>query len=115
MSTKNFLIVGGSYGIGEAIVRNLAKQGHHVYVIARTRGDLPNLSNITHIKNDAMSEDLDLSVLPEVVDGFAYLIGSINLKPFRSLKDKDFLDDFNVNVLGAIKILRLIQKKLKKS
>jgi len=25
MSTKNFLIVGGSYGIGEAIVRNLAK------------------------------------------------------------------------------------------
>jgi len=115
MSTKNFLIVGGSYGIGEATVRNLAKQGHQVYVIARTKGELPNLSNITHIKNDAMSENLDLSVLPEVVDGFAYLIGSINLKPFRSLKVKDFLDDFNVNVLGAIKILKLIQKQLKKS
>ena len=115
MSTKNFLIVGGSYGIGQAIVTNLAKQGHHVYVIARTRGELPDLHNITHIKNDAMSEDLDLSALPEVVDGFVYSIGSINLKPFRTLKTEDFLKDFNINVLGAVKILKSIQKQLKKS
>lgn len=115
MSTKNFLIVGGSYGIGQAIVTNLAKQGHQVYVIARTRGDLPDLPNVTHIENDAMSEDLDLSTLPEVVDGFVYSIGSINLKPFRTLKTEDFLNDFNINVLGAVKILKLIQKQLKKS
>ena len=115
MSTKNFLIAGGSYGIGQAIVTNLAKQGHHVYVIARTKGDLPDLPNITHIENDAMTDDLDLSILPEVIDGFVYSIGSINLKPFRTLKTEDFLQDFNINVLGAVKILKSIQKPLKKS
>jgi NAD(P)-dependent dehydrogenase (short-subunit alcohol dehydrogenase family) len=50
-----------------------------------------------------------------VLDGVAYCPGSINLKPFRSLKSDAFLDDFQINVLGAVKVLQASQKALQKA
>ena len=83
MNVRNHLIVGGSHGIGYAIVRNLAKEGHNLYVIARTSGNLTKIDNFTHIKKDILTETLDLSILPDEIHGVAYCPGSINLKPFK--------------------------------
>lgn len=114
MQIKNYLIVGGSHGIGNSIVRNLAKEGHQLFVISRTKGALGEISNVRHIKQDVLLENIDTSILPDEIHGVAYCPGSINLKPFRSLKEDDFLNDFNVNVIGAIKILKSVLKLLKK-
>jgi NAD(P)-dependent dehydrogenase (short-subunit alcohol dehydrogenase family) len=35
-----------------------------------------------------------------------YCPGTINLKPFRSLKQEDFQQDLNTNVLGAIQVIQ---------
>ena len=83
MNVRNHLIVGGSHGIGYAIVRNLAKEGHNLYVIARTSGNLTKIDNVTHIKKDILTETLDLSILPDEIHGVAYCPGSINLKSFK--------------------------------
>ena len=115
MNSKNFLIVGGSYGIGNSIVRNLAKEGHQVYVISRTDGELTQMPNIIHLKNDILNEEINNSQLPEAIHGLAYCIGSINLKPFRSLKEADFLNDFQLNALGAIRSIKAVFKQLKKA
>ena len=40
------------------------------------------------------------------MDGFIYFPGTINLKPFRRLTDEDFLADYQINVLGAVNLLR---------
>lgn len=45
----------------------------------------------------------------------AYRPGSITLKPFRSLKEETFLEDFNINVLGVVKTIKASMNKLKKS
>ncbi len=115
MSPRNFLIIGGSHGIGNSIVRNLAKQGHQLYVISRTDGELTETANVTHLKGDILIEGFDTSGLPEKIHGLVYSIGSINLKPFRTLKEEDFLNDFNINVIGAVRMLKSVLKQLKKA
>ena len=115
MEQKNFLIIGGSKGIGLALVKKLAAEGHQIQVVARAIGEVPNLPNVNFFEGDILDENFELTDLPAKIDGVAYCPGSINLKPFRSLKPADFQNDFEINVLGAIKTLQATQKQLKKS
>ena len=111
---KNYIVVGGSYGIGFEITKQLSEVGHHVTVLSRSKGALGSLSNIQHITYDVASDESPEIPL-ESIDGFAYCPGTINLKPFHGLKPQDFTTDFNINVLGAIKTLQSVIKPLKKS
>lgn len=115
MTHKTYLIAGGSSGIGLALVKKLSAAGHQVVVISRTAEHLTGLPGVTHLPKDILTGEVADSELPEVLHGVAYCPGSINLKPFRSLKPEAFLEDFNINVLGAVKVLQASQKALKKS
>jgi 3-oxoacyl-[acyl-carrier protein] reductase len=110
---KNYLIVGGSSGIGLALVKKLIAEGHQVLVVSRSKESLAGLLNVTHLRKDILTEEIAENELPTALDGIAYCPGSINLKPFRSLKPEAFLEDFHINVLGAVKVLQASQKALK--
>lgn len=108
----NYLVVGGSSGIGLALVNKLVAEGHQVFSASRQKGDLPE--NVTHITLDVLSDISSLKdVLPDTLDGLAYCPGTINLKPFGRLTEEDFLLDYRVNVLGAVKIIQLLINKMK--
>ena len=112
--SKNYIIVGGSSGIGLEITRQLAEADNQVIVLSRSAGALSSFRNVKHIPYDVTSEskpELDF----DTIDGFVYCPGTINLKPFHGLKLEDFQTDFEVNVKGAIKTLQPIVKQLKKS
>ena len=49
------------------------------------------------------------------INGLVYFPGTINLKPFAMLKEDDFVNDFNVNVLGAVKVLKKVINQLKEA
>lgn len=110
---KNVLIIGGSSGIGRALVDLLVPE-HNIYVASRSNESLAN-AEVTHISYDVMNDALDMSDLPEQLDGFVYCPGSINLRPFRGLKPQTFQDDFNLNVVGAVKSLQSVLPLLQKS
>ena len=59
----------------------------------------------------------DLSELDSLTDinGLIYFPGSINLKPFSMLKDKDFQNDLDINFLGAVRVVRKLIDKLKEA
>ena len=48
------------------------------------------------------------------IDGLVYFPGSINLRQFSSLKTENFIEDFNINVLGLITALKFYQKNFNK-
>lgn len=110
---KNYLIVGGSSGIGLALTKKLLEQGHQVFSTYNKTEPKGLTGNYSHL--DVMSDDFDLSFLPEVIDGFIYCPGSINLLPFARIKAENFLDDFQLQVVGGIQILQKILLNLKKS
>ena len=64
---------------------------------------------------NVLDDTLDFSFLPEQLDGFAYCPGSINLKPFGRIKPEAFIEDYNLQVVGAVKVFQAVLPKLKKS
>lgn len=110
---KNYLIAGGSSGIGLALVKKLSAEGHHVLVVSRTSDSLDGLPGVSHLPKDLRTDELTEDELPPLLDGVVYCPGSINLKPFKSLKPEAFQADFQINVLGAVKVLQAAQKALK--
>lgn len=110
----NYLIVGGSSGIGRALVDQLLSAGHSVMVWARESRDLP--SSVTFEAYDVTGEtDPPKTSLPVELDGLVYCPGSIDLKSFRSLKAPAFREAFELNVVGAVRCLQAAERALKKS
>ena len=62
-----------------------------------------------------LSEDFPTDKVPDKLDGVAYCPGTINLKPFHTLKPEDFLNDFSINVVGAVRSLQALLPKLKRA
>ena len=114
MSIKNYLIIGGSFGIGEAVVKNLQNSGHHIYVVSRSVETEKN-DNINYIKGDITDKEIKLDKLPESLDGLVYAPGTLNLRPFQSLKEENFQHDMEVNYFGAVRALKLALPRLKKA
>jgi NAD(P)-dependent dehydrogenase (short-subunit alcohol dehydrogenase family) len=109
MPDKNYVLIGGSYGIGAALAGILSKE-NNVYVLSRTA---PKQQNVNYIPFDVQAQSVDLRQLPGTINGLAYLPGTIQLKPFHRFTDDDFLTDFKVNTLMAARIIRELLNPLK--
>ncbi len=112
---KTNVIVGGSSGIGLACVKLLANEGDHVISISRSEINVIDLPNVEHFTADVCDESTDLSFLPNRIDSLINCPGTINLKPFKSLTISEFKDDFEVNVLGLVRVLQFCIDRLKDS
>lgn len=115
MQGNNYVIVGGSSGIGLALVKMISAAGGNVLVLSRTGDALTAIPNVKYHQLDVLTDEIAPEILPSEIHGIAYCPGSIVLKPFRSLKLEQFQTDFDINVLGAVKTLKACFKGLKKS
>jgi NAD(P)-dependent dehydrogenase (short-subunit alcohol dehydrogenase family) len=111
-NSKNYLIIGGATGIGLALSQQLIRKNHFVISTSRTQKNMDGAKSLVF---DSLHDELPIDELSEKIDGLVYCPGSINLKPFHRLTDEDFIDDFKLNVLGAIKVIRTILPLLKNS
>jgi NAD(P)-dependent dehydrogenase (short-subunit alcohol dehydrogenase family) len=110
---KNILVIGGSSGIGLALVKQLHSAGAKVFNASRHAStDWP--TGVTHIELDVLGDVGVLGAqLPEQLNGLVYCVGSINLKPFHRLTKNDFLNDYMLNVVGAAEVVQQALKSLK--
>jgi NAD(P)-dependent dehydrogenase (short-subunit alcohol dehydrogenase family) len=107
---KNILLIGGSYGIGLAIAKELQYE-NKVFIASRTNDEIAEM-HVTHIPFDATTDTLDTSKLPEVIDGLVYCPGSINLRPFRGLKPEAFEHDLQINFISLVKVIQSVLPNL---
>lgn len=106
---RNILIIGGTKGIGKAIMDLLIEE-NKITCMSRNVSDY-NHENYNHIQLDATLDNFpDL----EKIDSLVYCPGSINLKPISTLSIEDFRNDFELNVIGAVKSIKKYLPLLKK-
>lgn len=106
---KNIAIIGGSKGIGSALLKELSST-HNIINISRSAPEISH-PNVTHYSCDILTEELpDI----EALDSLVYCPGSINLKPISRLSLDDFRTDFEINVVVAVKSIQKYLPQLKK-
>jgi NAD(P)-dependent dehydrogenase (short-subunit alcohol dehydrogenase family) len=111
---KTHIIVGGTSGIGLEVTK-LQSQNNRVIVLSREKRNLEELTNIEFYSADVTKSAEELPQISDPIDGIVYCPGTINLKPIKSLKIEDFQNDFEINLLGAIKVINKYFNNLKSS
>ena len=129
------LVVGGSRGIGKAIALELAREGVDLVLVARTPGPLADaaaeIADATGRKVAPMACDVtDRARVEATVDDAARELGGLHILvnsgsypggsptatgPIDTIVDEDFLEDFNVKYLGALRCARAAIPHLKAS
>jgi|TARA_B110000908_G_scaffold32962_1_gene39379 NAD(P)-dependent dehydrogenase (short-subunit alcohol dehydrogenase family) len=107
---NKILIIGGSKGIGRQIINELISD-NEIINYSRTVPELSH-ANLTHFTIDVLKDDL-----PEIKDvsTIIYCPGSINLKPIGRFSLDEFREDFEINVIGSIKVIQKYISNLKRA
>lgn len=113
------LIMGANGGIGGALAQRLEDQGEDLILTARDKENLKGFSGQTLSVDVTDEESIEEQIggldLEDGLKGFAYCVGSINLKPFGKTSTEDMISTYELNTLGAFRVLKLIEPALKKA
>jgi NAD(P)-dependent dehydrogenase (short-subunit alcohol dehydrogenase family) len=112
---NNSLVIGGSSGIGAALVASLVEHGHQITHLSREPEKAAEVVSARGVHWDALSEPFPRDALPERLDSLVYCPGSIRLKPFGRLREQEFRDDLELNLMGAVRALQGSYEALKRS
>ena len=107
----DYIIFGATSGIGREIASSIIGRGDRVISISRSES---GLEGSLHIPLDVTSGEVPVDQIPEACAGFVYCPGTINLRPFRSLKLKVFEEDMAINFFGAVSAAKACVPKLAK-
>lgn len=119
------LILGGSGGVGSSLARILTGRGIPVHLFARDRERLEAVAteiggaDITAVNvmdgpslTTAVSEACQGE---EGTAGIAYCVGSIVLKPLKRASEREFLEAFRLNSVGAALAVQAAEPALRRA
>ncbi len=110
---KNIVIIGASSGIGLEIANQLSSNGNRIYGTYCKSNVHNSQANIQYSYLDVTVASPDFSFLPDEVHGLVYCPGSINLKPFKRITPEEFVEDYQLQTVGAIKSIQAVLPKMK--
>lgn len=105
LNMKHYVIIGAGSGIGYTLAQELSRE-HKVTTLGRRTEAPDGLTVSAHYMCNVEDEHPAFPTLNEPIHGLIYCPGSINLRPFRSLKPEDFTAEWNLSVLGAVKSIK---------
>src|SRR3989338_2328350 len=112
MKKKHTLIVGGTRGIGRALVKTLAEQGHAVSVIGK-RSPLKsdkNIPNVSYWILDLLDKDSLLRALTEIINQNGKLNNLIFFQRYSGEGD-DWTGEIEVSLTATNDIIELLADK----
>jgi len=112
---QNVLIIGASSGIGKELTRQLISSGIYVYGTYNNNSIPDTAANASFHPLQVRDENIKLDFLPDSLDGLVYCPGSIVLKPFLRLKPEEFVSDYELQVVGAVKVIQACLPRMKNS
>ena len=116
------VILGATGSIGSTLAKDLVSRGDEVHLVGRDESSLSALAselNSTFTTCDMLEENFSDKILNDLgetpINGLAYCVGSIDLKPLKLIKKSDFMQSFNLNLISATEIIRKASDSLKKN
>ena len=111
---KNILIVGGSSGIGLAIIQRLEGSETQITNISRTPCAVANVTNISADVTDIFELHAAINAV-EKIDALIYCAGFSLAAPVEYAKNTDVKYMFDVNIIGATECIKAALPKLSES
>jgi NAD(P)-dependent dehydrogenase (short-subunit alcohol dehydrogenase family) len=112
---KTALVTGASYGIGEAIAKNLLQDGWKVYGLSRSRPELANESFVwipcDLAKTETVGQALGAITEPKL-DALVSNAGVISVKPASKTTRELYEHTFDVNVLAPMILVAALWDKI---
>ncbi len=116
------VILGATGSIGSSLAKKLAESGEELHLVGRDESSLSALakelnSNFTvcDVLEENFSEKILEDLKDEQINGLAFCIGSIDLKPLKLTKKSDFMQSFNLNLISATEVIKTLADNLKKN
>ena len=116
------LILGATGSIGSSLAKKLLASGDKVHLVGRDEASLSELAselNSTYTTCDVLEENFSDKIFNDLgetpINGLAYCVGSIDLKPIKMTKKSDYMQSFNLNLISATEIIRRSNDSLKKN
>ena len=119
---KKYLIFGATGSIGSSLANQLHEEKQDCHLIGRNEDELKEISNklgYSYSVSDVLKINFADKLLKDLAEteilGIAYCVGSIDLKPLRITKSKDFVSSYVLNLVAATDIIRTFQDNLKRN
>ena len=120
--TKKHIIFGATGSIGSALADQLYQESEDCHLIGKDENELKKISQKFSYKYsvcDVLELDFASKLKKDLesieIIGIAYCIGSIDLKPLKLTKTKDFVSSYVLNLVAATDIIRTFQDNLKRN
>ena len=119
---KKYLIFGATGGIGSKLANQLYEEKKDCHLIGRNEEELKKLANKLNYSFtvcDVLKIDFAKKLVEDLSDtdviGIAYCVGSIEIKPFKITKARDFVSSYVLNLVAVTDIIRSLLDNLKKN
>jgi len=116
------VILGATGSIGSSLAKKLVESGEEVHLVGRDDNSLSELANnlnssftVCDVLEENFSEKILNDLKDESINGLAYCVGSIDLKPLKLTKKSDFMQSFNLNLISATEVIKTLADNLKKN
>ncbi len=108
--SKRYIFAGASSAMAIATAEKIRNNGHQTIGISRS--EIAGAYDSNHIVENYNQGSFP--TLEGKFNGLVYFPGTINLKPFGRLTTKDFQQDFDIHVMGAISFIQTYLPLLEK-
>jgi len=119
---KKYVIFGATGSIGSSLANKLHEDKLDCHLVGRNENELKELSvklNYTYSVSDVLKLNFVSSLKKDLEEneilGIAYCVGSIDIKPFKLTKARDFVSSYVLNLVAVTEILKAFQDNLKRN
>lgn len=112
---RKIVIFGATGAVGSEIAESLSTKSFGLHLVGRDESKIKALSNELGA-GYTIGDVQDLELFPRVaedagdsVHGLVYAVGTLNLKSLKRLTKNDFINDYEINAMGAALAVQHLQ------
>ena len=118
--SEKYLIFGATGSVGSSLAKQLKDSGNDIHLVARNENEVKAIAeklSCSYTVADVLEYGFIEKVKADINDikGIAYCIGSIDLKPLRTVTETDLNKCMKLNLYSAVEAIKGYQESLKKN